>query len=76
MEVRETSADKGFEHVGHPLLHQQVRDPSSDREGRLMAVVREPLGNFGGRQQYSRTAYVRGADGVEFTAAPDLLEQV
>ncbi|MDJ0381171.1 hypothetical protein [Streptomyces sp. G-G2] len=75
MEVRESVTDNGFGHIGHPLLHQQVRDPRTDREGELMAVVREPIGRVAGRQEYARTAYVRGSDGREFTAAPDTLER-
>ncbi|MDJ0385866.1 hypothetical protein [Streptomyces sp. G-G2] len=75
MEVRESTPDGGFGHVDHPLLHQRVRDPRTDREGELMAVVREPHGYVSGRQQYTRTAYVRGADDREFTAAPDTLER-
>ncbi|MFJ7206311.1 hypothetical protein ACIQWR_22595 [Streptomyces sp. NPDC098789] len=43
--------------------------------GELMAVVEEFVGTVAGEQKYTRTAYVRGADGLEFTAAPDALEQ-
>nr|WSX48906.1 hypothetical protein OG409_08050 [Streptomyces sp. NBC_00974] len=76
MEVRENVANGGFGHVDHPLLNRQVRDPGTDREGQLMAVVRETLGYSAGKERFTRTAYVRAADGLEFTAAPDLLEQV
>lgn len=75
MEVREQKPDGAFGHVDHPLLFQQVRDPGSDRTGRLRAVVREPAGTVAGRPTYTRTAFIRGADGREFTAAPDTLER-
>ncbi|MFI5983084.1 hypothetical protein ACIBEA_19695 [Streptomyces sp. NPDC051555] len=75
MDVRENGPDETFGHVDHPLLRQRVRDPKSLREGELMAVVEECLGTVRGIAQYTRTAYVRGADGLEFTAAPDTLEQ-
>ncbi|MFJ7202291.1 hypothetical protein ACIQWR_01960 [Streptomyces sp. NPDC098789] len=75
MDVREGRPDETFGHVDHPLLRQRVRDPKSLREGELMAVVEESLGTVGGIPRYTRTAYVRGDDGLEFTAAPDTLEQ-
>ncbi|MFJ7205919.1 hypothetical protein ACIQWR_20575 [Streptomyces sp. NPDC098789] len=75
MEVREGGPKEIFGHVDHSLLHQQVRDPKSEREGELMAVVEEFVGTVAGEQKYTRTAYVRGADGLEFTAAPGTLEQ-
>ncbi|MGI5446751.1 hypothetical protein ACQEVM_13470 [Streptomyces sp. CA-243310] len=75
MEVREHRPDGAFGHVDHPLLFKQVRDTKSDRTGRLRAVVRESAGTVAGRPTYTRTAYIRAADGREFTAAPDRLEQ-
>ncbi|MFJ7204266.1 hypothetical protein ACIQWR_12120 [Streptomyces sp. NPDC098789] len=75
MEVREHRPDEAFGHTEHLLLHQQVRDPGTGREGVLMAVLREFVGTAAGRQVHTRTAYVRGADGLEFTAAPDTLER-
>ncbi|MFJ7206458.1 hypothetical protein ACIQWR_23350 [Streptomyces sp. NPDC098789] len=51
-------------------------DTKSLREGRLMAVVEECVDVVAGEQTYTRTAYVRGADGLEFTAAPSTLEQL
>ncbi|MET9698948.1 hypothetical protein ABZY31_18745 [Streptomyces sp. NPDC006529] len=73
MDVRETGPAEGFGHVGHPLLHARVRDPRSGREGELMAVVEECVGTVAGTPRHARTAYVRDATGVEFTAAPDTL---
>ncbi|MFJ5804882.1 hypothetical protein [Streptomyces sp. NPDC093093] len=70
METRVQPPDGAFNHVDHPLLHKQVRDRRSDREGTLMAVLREPIGTVSGRQQHTLTAYVRDARGVEFTTAP------
>lgn len=75
MEVRESQPYESFGYVDHPLLRQQVRDPRSGREGELMAVVEEVVGTVAGVQQHTRTAYIRGADGREFTAAPNLLER-
>lgn len=63
------SADLAFNHVPHPLLHARVRDTQTLCEGTLMAVLREPLGFVGGRERYGLTAYIRGADGREFTTA-------
>ncbi|WP_330331276.1 hypothetical protein OHS33_17105 [Streptomyces sp. NBC_00536] len=73
MDVRETVPSTAFVYEEHPLLHQRVRDPKTDREGELMAVVCEPLGQVAGRRHYTRTAYVRAANGLEFTVAPDTL---
>ncbi|WP_330332020.1 hypothetical protein OHS33_21445 [Streptomyces sp. NBC_00536] len=73
MEVRESRPDETFGHVHHPLLNQQVRDPRTDREGELMAVVEESIGYVAGTSKHTRTAYVRAANGLEFTAAPDTL---
>ncbi|MCY0961533.1 hypothetical protein [Streptomyces sp. H27-H5] len=75
MEVREHRPDGAFGHVDHPLLFKQVRDPQTDRTGQLRAVVRESAGKVSGRAKYTRTAYIRAADGREFTAAPDKLER-
>ncbi|MET9607352.1 hypothetical protein ABZZ17_20100 [Streptomyces sp. NPDC006512] len=76
MEVRETgtSMNMGFDHEDHPLLHEQVRDAATGAQGELMAVVREPVGFVAGRQTWARTAYIRGSDGREVTAAPQTLE--
>ncbi|KOU57270.1 hypothetical protein ADK55_12395 [Streptomyces sp. WM4235] len=75
MAVREQARpDEAFNHVDHPLLHRQVRDRKTDREGTLMAVLRDPVGTVSGRQQYARTAYIRDDSGVEFTAAPGDVE--
>lgn len=76
MDVREGRSGGAFEYLDHPLLRQRVRDPKTDREGELMAVIQEPLGPVAGRPQYTRTAYIRGVDGLEFTAAPGTLEQL
>ncbi|MGW6823628.1 hypothetical protein [Streptomyces sp. NPDC055005] len=74
MDVRERRPEGAFNHVDHPLLHKQVRDRTTDREGTLMAVLRDPVGTVSGRQQYARTAYIRDAGGLEFTAAPGDVE--
>ncbi|MET9697654.1 hypothetical protein ABZY31_12080 [Streptomyces sp. NPDC006529] len=76
MEVRESKPDEAYGHLDHPLLRQRVRDPRTGREGELMAVVEECVGTVAGVPQRARTAYVRGADGREFTAAPNLLERL
>ncbi|MFI5979294.1 hypothetical protein ACIBEA_00305 [Streptomyces sp. NPDC051555] len=75
MEVREGRPDEIYGYVDHPFLRQSVRDPRTLREGELMAVVEEFVGTVAGERTYTRTAYVRGADGLEFTAAPDTLER-
>ncbi|MER5729087.1 hypothetical protein ABT084_12265 [Streptomyces sp. NPDC002138] len=75
MEVRESRPDDSFGHVDHPLLGQQVHDPKSGLQGELMAVVEEFVGTVAGTRRHARTAYVRGADGLEFTAAPGTLER-
>ncbi|MER5773632.1 hypothetical protein ABT144_04880 [Streptomyces sp. NPDC002039] len=74
METREQRPDGAFNHVEHPLLHRQVRDRKTGREGTLMAVLRDSVGNVSGRQQYARTAYIRDDSGVEFTAPPGDVE--
>ncbi|MFD9375855.1 hypothetical protein ACFWBH_10040 [Streptomyces sp. NPDC059999] len=67
---------ESYEHLPHPLLHQQVRDRQSYRAGQLMAVVREPAGQVMGRMRYTLTAYIKDASSaVEFTAAPGNLER-
>ncbi|MFD6874546.1 MULTISPECIES: hypothetical protein [unclassified Streptomyces] len=63
-----------METLDHPLLHQQVRDPKTGRAGTLMAVSHETLGYAGGRERKTHTAWIRGADGIEFTAAAATLE--
>ncbi|MCX5197239.1 hypothetical protein OOK31_25630 [Streptomyces sp. NBC_00249] len=73
MEVREHMGE-AFDHEDHPLLHQQVRDPQTGRVGELMAVVQETLGYTNGQKRHSLTAYIKGADSREFTAAATLLE--
>ncbi|MET3984338.1 hypothetical protein [Streptomyces sp. PvR034] len=74
--MRRIPADEAFGYVDHPLLHRRVRDPRSGREGELMAVVKECVGTVAGAPRHTRTAYVRAANGLEFTAAPDNLERV
>ncbi|WP_330332568.1 hypothetical protein OHS33_24570 [Streptomyces sp. NBC_00536] len=76
MEVRESSPAEAFGHVDHPLLHEQVRDPRTQHGGELMAVVEEYIGTVAGTPKHTRTAYIRDASGLEFTAAPDTLEQL
>ncbi|MCY0919590.1 MULTISPECIES: hypothetical protein [unclassified Streptomyces] len=76
MEVRENPPGDTFNHVRHPLLRQQVRDRQTDRTGVLMAVVRESVGTVAGRTTHTRTAFIRDASGLEFTAPPDALEAV
>ncbi|MFJ9339162.1 hypothetical protein ACIRP0_07690 [Streptomyces sp. NPDC101733] len=77
MDVRETgtSTDIGFGHEDHSLLHKQVRDPASGREGELMAVVRHTLGCVQGEQRTTLTSYIRSPGGREFTAAVVTLEE-
>ncbi|MFE9804264.1 hypothetical protein ACFYP6_36425 [Streptomyces goshikiensis] len=64
-----------FGEVPCRLQGKQVRDPATGREGRLMAVLEEPLGAVDGRQRYAETAYVRGVDAREFTASPTTLTE-
>ncbi|MEU9005016.1 hypothetical protein ACFWBI_30955 [Streptomyces sp. NPDC059982] len=40
-----------------------------------MAVLRETLGYAGGAERSTLTAYLRGVDGPEFTAAAGTLEE-
>lgn len=75
MEVRETGTSMGLEHEDHPLLHKQVRDPATGREGEVMAVMRQTLGYTAGKPRHALTAYVRpNGGGREFTAPPSALE--
>ncbi|WP_405449566.1 hypothetical protein [Streptomyces erythrochromogenes] len=69
MEGWATGFNTAFDHVDHPLLHKQVRDPTSGRVGKLMAVCHETLGYVEGGRRTALTAYIRGIDGREFTAA-------
>ncbi|MET9697041.1 hypothetical protein ABZY31_08950 [Streptomyces sp. NPDC006529] len=71
--MRQIPTNEAFGHVDHPHLRRQVRDPRSDREGELMAVVEEYVGTVAGAPQHTRTAFVRAPNGLEFTAAPDTL---
>lgn len=75
MEAREDYANAFF-HVQHELLGEQVRDQQSLREGELMAVLREPVGQLAGLTKYASTAYVRSTDGREFSADPTKLVRV
>ncbi|MFE9797174.1 hypothetical protein ACFYRL_36305 [Streptomyces goshikiensis] len=68
-----TRRRSAFGEVPHRLQGKQVRDPATGREGRLMAVLEEPLGVVDGRHRYAETAYVRGVDAREFTASPTTL---
>ncbi|MFE7096699.1 hypothetical protein [Streptomyces erythrochromogenes] len=68
MEGWTTGFNTAFDHVDHPLLHKQVLDPTSGREGKLMAVCHETLGYVEGARRTALTAYIRGTDGREFTA--------
>ncbi|MGW7369507.1 hypothetical protein ACWGI8_40340 [Streptomyces sp. NPDC054841] len=57
------------DHAGyeqHPLLHQQVRDIASRREGELVAVTHE-LHSHG----TVRIAHIRPPGGIEWTTAAD-----
>ncbi|MGO4461360.1 hypothetical protein AB4039_29320 [Streptomyces sp. M-16] len=74
MDVQETGGT--VEHEDHPLLHRQVRDPKTGRRGELMAVLHETLGYADGRERSTLTAYLRGVNGLEFTAAAATLEAV
>ncbi|WP_330301369.1 hypothetical protein [Streptomyces sp. NBC_00503] len=58
-----------FEHLDHPLLHQQVRDIASGTHGKLMAVVREEVRRVCGDPEYARIAYIRMPSGRELTTA-------
>ncbi|MFF4848017.1 hypothetical protein [Streptomyces sp. NPDC001194] len=75
MRVRESGPDTAFNHVAHRLLRKKVRDRQSQREGELMAVVAEPV-RVNGLSCFTEVAYIRGADGREFTADPTKLEQL
>ncbi|MEU7020400.1 hypothetical protein ABZ990_07040 [Streptomyces sp. NPDC046203] len=58
-------AADGFEE--HPLLRTRVRDTASGAEGELTAV-RHELHSDG---RVVRIAYIRAANGIEWTAAAD-----
>ncbi|MFJ7204780.1 hypothetical protein ACIQWR_14710 [Streptomyces sp. NPDC098789] len=75
MEVLETAGEEAFDHIDHPLLNRQVRDPRSERTGQLMAVLRQFASTVAGRPVHTLTAYIHGTDGLEFTAAPGTLER-
>ncbi|WP_285547147.1 hypothetical protein [Streptomyces lavendulae] len=44
-------------------------DIPSKAEGRLMAIVREKVVNYEGREHWVRLAYIRPASGVEWSTA-------
>ncbi|MFF4371308.1 hypothetical protein [Streptomyces sp. NPDC001594] len=57
-----------YEYLPHRLLRQRVRDIPSGVEGVLMAVVNENVSDCG-LERWVELAYIRGADGREFTTA-------
>ncbi|WP_404959846.1 hypothetical protein [Streptomyces sp. 147326] len=71
-----TSTDGTIATVPHRLLYKQVRDAVTLREGLLMDVLSRTTGFADGRHCYADVAYVRGANGREFTVDPSTLEAV
>ncbi|WP_406185845.1 hypothetical protein [Streptomyces sp. NBC_01006] len=70
-----SSTDGGTVTIPHALMHQQVRESSTGRRGTLMDVISQSLGFTDGEHRYAEVAYVRGPDGLEFTADPGSLER-
>ncbi|MFF4428291.1 hypothetical protein ACFYZ4_03880 [Streptomyces sp. NPDC001513] len=70
-----TSEDGTIATVPHRLLHKQVREIGTLRGGVLMDVLSQTTGFVDGRHRYADVAYVRGANGREFTVNPSMLEE-
>ncbi|MFD5506732.1 hypothetical protein ACFWIB_03015 [Streptomyces sp. NPDC127051] len=70
-----SSTHGGTATIPHTLMHQQVRESLTGRTGTLMDVLSQSLGFTDGEHRYAEVAYVRGPDGLEFTANPDSLER-
>ncbi|UQX02372.1 hypothetical protein [Streptomyces sp. RerS4] len=57
-----------YEYLPHRLLHHRVRDIASGAEGELMAVINENVSDTG-VERWMHLAYIRAANGREFTTA-------
>ncbi|MFD4242859.1 hypothetical protein ACFWP3_14830 [Streptomyces sp. NPDC058525] len=62
-----------YEYLPHPLLRTRVRDIASGAEGVLMAVINENV-SATGIEHWVELAYIRRANGREFTTAVGNIE--
>lgn len=60
---------EAYEYVPHPLLRCPVRDLASGAEGELMAVINENVSDDVARDRWLELAYIRGANGIEWSTA-------
>ncbi|MFD8145464.1 hypothetical protein [Streptomyces sp. NPDC059708] len=61
--------EDAFGHEWHPWLGRTVLDIPSKGTGRLMAVVREQVLDYEGREHWVELAYIRPASGIEWSTA-------
>ncbi|MGR4884223.1 hypothetical protein ACIPUC_33095 [Streptomyces sp. LARHCF249] len=64
---------EAYAYVPHRLLRKRVRDIASGVEGELMAVINENV-SATGIEHWVELAYIRGANGREFSTAVDNVE--
>lgn len=64
---------EAYEYLPHRLLRKHVRDIASGVEGELMAVVNENV-SATGIDHWVELAYIRGANGREFSTAVSNIE--
>ncbi|MGW2680672.1 hypothetical protein [Streptomyces sp. NPDC001436] len=62
------SADQ-YAYVPHHLLRRRVRDIASGVEGELMTVINENVSESPLHEHWVELAYIRAANGREFTTA-------
>ncbi|MEU9144373.1 hypothetical protein [Streptomyces sp. NPDC048349] len=66
---------EAYAYVPHRLLRKRVRDIASGVEGVLMAVINENV-SATGIEHWAELAYIRGANGREFSTAVGNVEAV
>lgn len=69
-----TAQTDTFGHHAHPWINKTVRDIASGQSGQLAAVVTEPAGFASGAPLVARLAYIRGANGIEWSTAVGNIE--
>lgn len=63
-----------YEYLPHRLLRRRVRDVASGAEGELMAVIQENVSDNVAYERWAELAYIRGANGREWSTAVDNVE--
>ncbi|MEV5875788.1 hypothetical protein AB0L75_16435 [Streptomyces sp. NPDC052101] len=61
-------------HERDPRIGRRVRDIASKGEGELTAIVRMKVSGNGDEPMYARLAYIKAANGIEWSTAPDNIE--